>query len=94
MNQVSVALSGSESSDWISVSGYRALRVVTGGSGADVTYKLEGSPDGGTTVYEVSASVTNADLVNLADDAVRVTAANASATAAETADCWLVLNHS
>lgn len=88
LDNVSVAASGSESSTWFRVGPHRRVRVVESGSGANVTYKIEGSPDGGVTAYEIQTAAAGA-AVDLYDPWIRVTADNAGA-GAETANAWLV----
>lgn len=99
-DNVSVPLSDSAVSPWFEAygppvapsDGQRALtrvRVVEDGSGANVTYDLEGTPDGGTTVYTIAADAAGT-VVDLAERTVRVKATNASAVGAETANAWLV----
>lgn len=99
-DSVSVPLSSSSSSDWFQTYGQPAsntdgqkvltrVRVVEDGSGANISYDLEGTPDGGTTVYTILADCAG-QVVDLAEQTVRVTAVNASAVGAENANAWLV----
>lgn len=91
LNNVSVAAGGTEVSAWVEAASVRAVRAVVIAAGANVTVTLEGSPDGGTTVYEIAAAVAGVDQVrDLADDVIRVSAANAG-VGAESADVWLTV---
>lgn len=90
IDNVSVPQSSSHSSAWFKVDGLQRIRFVKGAAtGADVTFKIEGTPDVGTTFYTIAAAVADGALVDLAEAQIRVTANNASAVTAETADCWL-----
>ena len=80
---------GSVSSPWLPAEYFSRLRVVVLSKGADVTVKLEASPDEGTTVYELAANVTGVgQVLDLADNDIRLTATNAGA-AAEAVDALL-----
>lgn len=90
LDNVSVAAGGTEVSAWTSWGEARAIRVVVASAGANITVTLQGTVDGGTTVYDI-ATVAGTDSVrDLSDGLIRLKADNSGA-GAESIDAWLIL---